>query len=285
MIHNIFRRNRTKLLAATAIFCCVVILNTDLSPDLYFLSFNFENVSCYYEYGDELTFVSDRGFNPPAESIFFHETSCRGGLDSRQACAVEAAARANKHWDIHVLFLAPVKTLNTKSMQVLQELDRVKFARINLLEYAKNTPLEDLVASGALNRTKWRISHTSDVIRYLTLYKWGGVYLDLDTVVVKPLGSLSNNWSARESDQVVAAGFEVYGPELFYPIRWEDAIQYFEPGDISEAPFIYHVWNRITHDTRVLSTSLYAKLARKFCPSASPDHDYEQDWLGELATL
>lgn len=205
MIH-IIRRNRTKVLAAAAILCCVIVLNTELSPDLYFLNLTFENVACYYELGDELPFVNDRGFNPPAQSIFFHETSCRGDLNSRQACAVEAAARAHKYWDVHVLFLAPVKSLGTKSLRVLQEISRIKFARINLSEYANNTPLESLVASGALNRTKWRISHTSDALRYLTMYKWGGIYLDLDTVVVKSLEVLSNNWSARESDVIVAAG-------------------------------------------------------------------------------
>lgn len=200
------RHNRRKIVAAVAFLCCVVMLNIDLSLDLYMISFPFENDSCYYDHGGELQFVSEKMFNPSGESIFFHETSCSGELNSRQACAVEAAARAHKRWDVYVLFLAPVRSLNTRSFRALKRYDRVKFARINLIEFANNTPIQSLVSSGAFNRTKWRISHTSDALRYLTMYKWGGIYLDLDTVVVKPLNVLKNNWSARESDLTVSAG-------------------------------------------------------------------------------
>lgn len=49
-------------------------------------------------------------------------------------------------------------------------------------------------------------SHTSDVLRYLTLWKYGGTYLDLDVVVRKPLDSIPANYAGAESVNFVAVG-------------------------------------------------------------------------------
>ncbi|CAH2980081.1 unnamed protein product [Chilo suppressalis] len=185
------------------------LMNSSWATDLYLVYWMpLENVSCHYIDHDDDMLASADDLEFPARSVFFHETSCNGaGLDSRQACSVESAARAHPHWSINVLFTAPGtnETLG-KSKKLLQELGNVKFYRIHLTKYAKGTPLEDFVAKGALNRTRWRISHTSDVLRYLTLFKWGGVYLDLDVVVAKPFNGLARNWAARESEDSVAAG-------------------------------------------------------------------------------
>lgn len=65
--------------------------------------------------------------------------------------------------------------------------------------------MEAMVASEPFARSKWRVEHTSDVLRYLTLYKWGGVYLDTDMLVVKSLTTLGHNWVAREDNELVNA--------------------------------------------------------------------------------
>lgn len=186
----------------------LLILRSDLSPDLYFINFgNVEDVSCHYEFTSDALKPTNGDFAPSSNSIFFHETSCKGGLNSRQACSVESAARAHPDREIYVMFSAPVSKINLEdvSIQILKKFSNVKFRRVHIVEYAKGTPVEKLVASGALNRTRWPISHTSDVLRFLTLYKWGGVYLDLDMIVAKPLDDLPKNWAARESDDTIAS--------------------------------------------------------------------------------
>ncbi|KAL4704444.1 hypothetical protein ACJJTC_014376 [Scirpophaga incertulas] len=316
------------LIVFLIVFSCIIITLTDFLPDFYFIHWNdLENLSCHHtDAEDVLPSAEDMEF---PSTIFFHETSCKGGLDSRQACAVESAARAHPYWDINVLFTAPAteKSLK-KSTYLLKELNNIRFYRINVIQYSKGTPLEAFVARGALNRTKWRISHASDVLRYLTLFKWGGVYLDLDVVVARPLYSLSRNWAARENEYSVAAGamafskdnvgryiaeaairdikrnyrgdvwghngpgvitrvlkkicssgdvskmsavtckgFEVYGPEYFYPVEWQRALVYFEPGELSNTgSYGYHVWNHFTQHFRVVNGSPFDSLARKYCP-------------------
>lgn len=48
--------------------------------------------------------------------------------------------------------------------------------------------------------------------RYLTLWKYGGIYLDLDVIVIKSLEDLHPNYAGAESDANVAAGVLNFSP-------------------------------------------------------------------------
>ena len=166
------------------------------------------NISCHHvTENDALPSAEDKDFKPRPNSIFFHETSCSEGLNSRQACAVESAARAHPDRQVYVMFSAPInKDMYERScIAKLRSFDNVRVARVHITEYAKNTPLEAMVAGEPFNKSPWRVEHTSDVLRYMTLYKWGGVYLDTDMLVVKSLTPLGHNWVAREDGNLVNA--------------------------------------------------------------------------------
>lgn len=47
------------------------------------------------------------------------------------------------------------------------------------------------------------------------MYKYGGLYLDTDVLVVKPLHSLGRDWGAREDDKMVNAAVLVISKEGF----------------------------------------------------------------------
>lgn len=67
---------------------------------------------------------------------------------------------------------------------------------------------------------------------------------------------------------VLIPGFEIYGPELFYPVSWINAVQYFSPGDLNiTVPYAYHVWNKITGSFEIKEDYVYAKIAKKHCPT------------------
>lgn len=124
-------------------------------------------------------------------SIFFHETSCFGRseaiLNARQACAVESAAMMNPNMTVYLLYLSPSKLSESSRVlyEILKDYSNVKIRRIMINEYVKDTPLERWYASGILKSSYWPTSHMSDILRYLTLWKYGGIYLDLDVVVKK----------------------------------------------------------------------------------------------------
>ncbi|GBP56170.1 Lactosylceramide 4-alpha-galactosyltransferase [Eumeta japonica] len=165
-----------------------------------------DNISCYKsEKIDNLPAAED--LNPSARSIYFIETSCKGDLNPRQACSVESVARVHPNRTVYILFLAPIaqKTFQKGPISNLKIFDNVEFARIHFWKFVEGTVLEGLVYDGYLNKSKWPVSHTSDVLRYLVLHKWGGTYLDLDVIVRKNLDSLGLNWASRENQDAVAS--------------------------------------------------------------------------------
>lgn len=53
----------------------------------------------------------------------------------------------------------------------------VHFNYLNVTQYAQNTPLEDWMNRGKLFDSIYINAHTSAVLRFLSLYKFGGTYL------------------------------------------------------------------------------------------------------------
>lgn len=93
----------------------------------------------------------------------------------------------NPNWDVFILFASPVGLLNgTNStppiVKALQSYPNIYFRNINLWTYSLNTPLEDWFLSDKLFMSQYLNSHVSDFLRYVTLYKFGGTYLDLGTL-------------------------------------------------------------------------------------------------------
>lgn len=167
-----------------------------------------DNIQCYNQIGnDALISVEDPDFSPNSKSIFFHETSCRGGIDSRQACAVESAALVHPDWEVYLLFTSPVSEamLKRSCLMKLLQYPNIKLARIHVYSYTKNTAVSRIV-SEKLWKSKKAVQHTSDIMKMLTLNRWGGVSLDLDVLVMKTFDFLPDNWIAKESPYLLASG-------------------------------------------------------------------------------
>jgi lactosylceramide 4-alpha-galactosyltransferase len=62
---------------------------------------------------------------------------------------------------------------------------------LNLVEYSKGTLLEDFFIRNELANSSNPLEHTSDVLRMLTMYKYGGVYLDLDVISLVPFNNFT----------------------------------------------------------------------------------------------
>ncbi len=85
---------------------------------------------------------------------------------------------------------------------------------IDLLEFSERTPLEGLMKSGKVLESNYFMEHLADVLRLLTLWKFGGTYLDLDVIVKDPIESIGENFACLESSFTVANGllnFDIAG--------------------------------------------------------------------------
>jgi lactosylceramide 4-alpha-galactosyltransferase len=108
----------------------------------------------------------------------------------------------NPNHEIFVLFASQVGFRNSNRLPIIDALlsyPNINFNYLNITQYAENTPLDDWMRTNKLFRSSFVISHTSDVLRYLTLWKFGGTYLDLDTVSLKPLSTLNPNFAGPKA--------------------------------------------------------------------------------------
>ncbi|KAF7285296.1 hypothetical protein GWI33_011425 [Rhynchophorus ferrugineus] len=150
-------------------------------------------------------------------NIFFLETSCNSTLmgkittDARQACAVESGARANPNSDVYLLYASPghIKEDGSESdrlLQVLKSYQNVHIFHINVLNLIKDSPVEKLWKTGKIEQSLYPLVHTSDIFRLLVLWKYGGIYMDLDVVVMKSLEMFPENFIGAQSPDILANG-------------------------------------------------------------------------------
>lgn len=86
------------------------------------------------------------------------------------------------------------------------KLPNIKFARVNIEEYSMGTPAEGFISSGVLNDTQCPITLTEGLIKYLTLCKWGGIFMEKDVIVTKSLSLLPRNWVPTSNEQSIGSG-------------------------------------------------------------------------------
>ncbi|XP_016969662.2 lactosylceramide 4-alpha-galactosyltransferase [Drosophila rhopaloa] len=150
------------------------------------------------------------------QTIFFHETTNFQKdekvrliqLTAREACAIESAALHNPRLTVFVLFAGAThrKSSNDSLVKALSKYKNIRLRHLNVWSYAAGTPIEKWLKNGKLFKSKFLFPHVSDLLRYVTLYKYGGLYLDLDVVVQRSLEKMPPNFTGAESNKNLACG-------------------------------------------------------------------------------
>ena len=143
--------------------------------------------------------------SPEQEKAFFHETSGVRALDIRQACAIESLALINPNLTIYVLMSGENIDQNVNTMQMLNRYGNIHIHVINLGDYFIKTPLEKWYFCTTWNDGPYAVSHLSDALRFLTLYKFGGYYFDLDIIMLRSVMPY-RNFAGAEDKNILAAG-------------------------------------------------------------------------------
>ena len=134
---------------------------------------------------------------PRPNSFFLVETSGRNQLTPKEMCVLESVAKNHPTNQVYLLLTSPI--FQDKNFQVVKKKYgnlQAKYLRIPSLIYG--SPISDLSWIEIIEDSKYSVSHLSDLLRYLILYNFGGTYLDLDALVIKPLPNLTN-FLGRES--------------------------------------------------------------------------------------
>jgi lactosylceramide 4-alpha-galactosyltransferase len=136
---------------------------------------------------------------PGDRHIIFLETVCvlndsvrrnQSGLaiTQRQACAVASAAYTNPDTKVYLLYTCPIIGNIGNSPEYVKQMlsyPNVRIWKLDISDYVKRTPVENWDYMGKIRSSDWPVAHASDVLRFITLWKYGGTYLDLDFVIRK----------------------------------------------------------------------------------------------------
>ncbi|XP_064541232.1 lactosylceramide 4-alpha-galactosyltransferase-like [Drosophila montana] len=152
---------------------------------------------------------------PPGRTIFFIESSCNRSdfqynvisMKTHQACGIESAALHNPKFQVFVLFACP--TYRNESMPIIDALlsyKNVHFRSLNLDRYAEDTPIADWLKKGDLLKSSYLKFHLSDLLRLITLYRFGGVYMDMDVLLLRSLEDEPLNFAGAERADSIANG-------------------------------------------------------------------------------
>ncbi|XP_057368182.1 lactosylceramide 4-alpha-galactosyltransferase-like isoform X2 [Daphnia carinata] len=223
----------------------VLCINSDLAVDLP------EADGLVMEYdvhpSQWVTYDSGQG-NDTDDRIFFHETSGHSDLSLRQCCAVESAARHNPDRPIQLFMRSPATCNSDNSpssldipswLKVLSRYPNVAVVLLNEERYFSGTPLEDWYSKGVWRTSRFQMGHLSDYIRIVSLYKGGGMYLDMDILTLRAFkGAIFRNCLVYENDAMDTIGNSVLHLERGHSLTSE-LIQLLSEEYDPEA-YVYH---------------------------------------------
>lgn len=75
----------------------------------------------------------------------------------------------------------------TAVFRLITHYKNVKIRHVDFYGYVSDTPAEAFVKSGTMDKGRWPVEQHSDLLRLLTLWKFGGVYMDIDVVSLRPV--------------------------------------------------------------------------------------------------
>ncbi|XP_022910576.1 lactosylceramide 4-alpha-galactosyltransferase-like [Onthophagus taurus] len=183
---------------------------------------------CYQQVGPSpLADILDTNI-PRNKGIFLIETSCLSKhfqqitLERRQLCALESVAKTNPNKNIYMVFVAkarlPIQDTNPSSKMVMElqkSYKNIYFVNLNYVEYVENTPVQDVAMTIVEKLTLHSYSYAEDILKLLTLWRFGGITLDLDVIVLKSLHKMPRNFLGAESDSRIGSAVMGFSSEEF----------------------------------------------------------------------
>ncbi|XP_060665854.1 lactosylceramide 4-alpha-galactosyltransferase-like [Drosophila nasuta] len=159
----------------------------------------------------------------PGRTIFFLETNCVCAdpqynllaLRSRQACTIESAALHYPDLDVFVLSVcSSYRKPSDPIINTLLSYTNVHIRRVNLWQFSAETPVENWIRRENLFDSRYLMNNISNLLRLLVLYRYGGLYLDMDMLVLRRFENESINFLGAEPNFSVGnsvIGLKPYG--------------------------------------------------------------------------
>ncbi|KAJ3015370.1 UNVERIFIED_CONTAM: hypothetical protein HDU68_012759 [Siphonaria sp. JEL0065] len=154
----------------------------------------------------------------PKQIFFLHYNEAL--KQPRRLCSVESAARQNKDHVI-TIFVRNKDTFEEKikDWRISARLEeRLAVKELNWEEAMIDTPLYEWYTQKKWASSKWPDQNLGNAFRLGILWKYGGVYLDLDIISLNPLDGLGRSVARQDKKTTNNAFFSVEAGDLFI---WE----------------------------------------------------------------
>ncbi len=130
------------------------------------------------------------------QQIFMNGVTIRGDLNARQSCAAESTAKHNLNRVVKIYLSISCDyeesyPENTMLKKILQQYNNINVIFLNETLYFKKTVLENWYNERIWEKSPHKCVHLSEFLRLVSLFKGGGLFIDIDTVVtLRPLNKL-----------------------------------------------------------------------------------------------
>ncbi|CAG0923426.1 unnamed protein product [Notodromas monacha] len=125
-------------------------------------------------------------------AIYMMETSGRQLLSAKQLCSVESAARHHPSKTLVLLVTANAIVYPTLITLLLNKHENIIVRKIDVGRFLSTSPLKQMDIENTLKKSKYVTEHASDLMRFALLHEYGGIFLDLDMIVLKKLPEVAN---------------------------------------------------------------------------------------------
>lgn len=127
----------------------------------------------------------------------------------------------NPNMEIYFLFATKSDGISMKYSDLIDALvsyPNIHLRFLNPIQFSQQTPLENFFMRDELSKSKYPIEHTADVLRILTLYKFGGLYLDLDVVSVVPYKKIEKSLLKNKNFACLGSTNELFNGILKFDV-------------------------------------------------------------------
>ncbi|KAM7055721.1 lactosylceramide 4-alpha-galactosyltransferase-like isoform 1-T3 [Acridotheres tristis] len=166
---------------------------------------------------------------PSAGNVFFVETSEQTSPSYLFSCSVESAARTHPESRVVVLMkgLAKENASLPKhwAFSLLRCFPNVEIQPLNLTELFSGTPLAQWYVQHQRHQEPHFLAVLSDACRIVLMWKFGGIYLDTDFIVLKNLQNLTNALGIQDHDVLNGAFLSFKSKHKFMELCMQDFVE------------------------------------------------------------
>ncbi|NXN88408.1 A4GAT galactosyltransferase, partial [Bombycilla garrulus] len=183
--------------------------------------------SCAHSVPSPLNIAADA--SPSTGNVFFVETSEQTAPSYLFSCSVESAARTHPGSKVVVLMkgLAKENTSLPKhwAFSLLSCFPNVEIRPLDLTALFSGTPLAQWYLQPQRHEEPHFLPVLSDACRIVLMWKFGGIYLDTDFIVLKNLQSLTNALGIQDAKELNGAFLSFEPKHTFMELCMQDFVQ------------------------------------------------------------